>query len=87
MLSYDSSKSDKIPESEKTIPNILAFLFKDRQRILHPTMVIGGKKVKLDKDEEIFFLGNMRCILRDKGWKFEVPGSVAPVSQFDGVRK
>jgi hypothetical protein len=87
MPSYDSSKSNRVAEEDKTWPNIFDHLLKDKERILRPTMVIGGKKVKLDKAEEIFFLGNMRCILTPKGWKFEVPGSVAPVEQMNGVQQ
>ena len=87
MPSYDSRKSDLVAEEDKTWPNIFAYLLRDKERILRPTMVIGGKKVKLDKAEEIFFMGNMRCVLTPRGWRFEVPGSVAPVSQFDGIQQ
>lgn len=50
-------------------------ILKDKDRLLHPktTVKSGGKEVKTDLDEMIFFLGDMKCILTDKGWTFEVP--------------
>lgn len=47
-------------------------LFRDRDRFLNWEMNIKGKKRLFHKDEIVFFLGNMRCVLTEEGWSFYV---------------
>lgn len=44
----------------------------DKHKLLRQELTISGKKMVFEKEEMVFFLGNIRCILTNKGWKFEV---------------
>ncbi len=44
----------------------------DKERLLTQRLTIDGKKMVFRKDEIVFFMGRMRCILSDAGWRFEV---------------
>lgn len=51
-------------------------LDKDRDRLLHQELTIQGKKKVFEKDEMVFFLGDIRVIITHKGPRFEIPDVV-----------
>jgi hypothetical protein len=56
---------------DKSWVKLFEQLEKDKKRLLITEMTLGGKKKRFVKDELVFFLGNLRCILTMDGWKFE----------------
>lgn len=57
----------------KTINNwseVFKSLYERRNAILRFETTIKGQKKIFEKEKETFFLGNIRCDLAEKGWKF-----------------
>ena len=54
--------------------DVLACVEKSKDRLLNYEVTVNGKKVKRERTEVIFFIGELRCILTKKGFRFETPG-------------
>ena len=50
--------------------DVFEFLEKDKDRFLNP--ITFGKKGSMPKKELVFFLGEMKAVLTEKGFRFEV---------------
>jgi hypothetical protein len=68
----------KVIEMQRSLPpgervsRIFEQLEKDRIKILRQEFSIGGQKRVFEKEECVFFVGDMRAILTKKGFRFEV---------------
>jgi len=51
---------------------VFAQLEQDKERLLNQRFVIKGKEHIFHKEEMIFYLGNIRAVLTNKGFTFEV---------------
>lgn len=52
--------------------DVFEHLEKSKERLLRQTLVVGGRKQVFEKEEMVFFLGKVRCVLTMKGWRFEI---------------
>lgn len=53
----------------KTCGKVCGYLLVGRNKLNEGN--VNGKEISMEKEEVVFFLGNVRCVLSDKGWQFE----------------
>lgn len=67
-----SFKVTEIPQKNNSWISVFEQLEKDKERLLRQTLTINGKKRVFEKEKFVIYLGDIRCELNDKGWKFYV---------------